>query len=856
MRASAARSFREVIDTFRVPPNLGLTRDAFLNLDEKSRNTAKQVPFFVAACFRESPSKRIFEQATHCNLIFLDIDPEKKKENGKWVETGRYPAAPFIKDPENLYRALEGFNFAAHVTASSTPERPRMRVVVDAEAIPLSAYPRAVMAVAALLGLPTITRESKVAVQPMFLPVVFSDSTEEEHPLTAYSMEGRTFSMNDIGEGLFPEFDVKQPGASPGMDALDFLRAPVPEITLITAREALFNIDPDCSRDEWLNHAAALKHQFFPAKEEEAFALFDEWSAQGTKYGGEEETRALWSSLRQTPLGRAPVTIRTLLRHAVENGWDDGKVKETCFNRLVRWMEEDVPTITELMEKGVQKILATPLLSAVQEDVLVYQLCTQAKKRFAYTISATAIRKDIARTKLEIKAAEKTTEKTREPLWTKSVCYVANTHEFYRRRTGEKYRPDNFNAMYSRWLLPSEESLRESGQPITPATLARPIVSPTDYALNHIKISTVYDYAYDPSQPTEVFFVERGRKYVNKYSPTYPELDYKNAGKAGYLFETHLRHLIAEEEYRHLITDFLAYMVQYPGRKIRWATFIQSAEGGGKTFFAEVMKAVLGAEHVTVVSGENIKSGYNEWCFGHQLVVVEEVRAAGANRYEIMNGLKPLITNDGVSINEKFRNHREVKNISNYMMFSNHHDALALNSSDRRYFVIKSPIQTKAQVLALGETYFPTLYAMLREMPGAMRAYLDGWEITPGFAPDGHAPRTKYVQDLINDSATDVTAAIRRLLLEGDYPLIQYDIVSTKALMDVMRIDEGLQRITAQAISQVLRDEGLHQIGRHQIGTERHYLWGRAGIDAETAVALATDRVKRGLKNLCMELIY
>lgn len=861
VKASPAVSFQGVIDAFRLPPNLGLTYAAFQALDEKSRNTAKQVPFFVPACFQEARSQRTMEKATHCNLIFLDIDPEKKRDDhGKWVETGRYPAKPFVDNPELLYKGLAGFNFAAHVTASSTPQRPRMRVVVDAEQIPLSAYPRAAMAVAALLGIPSITRESKVAVQPMYLPVVFSDTTDEEHPLIAYSLEGRAFTIKDIGEGLFPEFDTKPGtngvnGNSHGLDSLEFLRAPVPEIGLNTAREALLQIDPDCSRDEWLNHAAALKHQFAPTKEDEAFSLFDEWSSGGAKYGGESETRALWDSLRQTPIGRAPVTIRSLLKHAVESGWDDGKVKENCFNKLIRWLEE-VETITELMEKGVQKILGTPLLSAVQEDVLVHQLTREAKKRFAHTISPAAIRKDIARLKSEMRAAEKTPEKTREPSWTKSVCYIANANEFYRHRTGEKYRSEAFNSTYARWLLPTEESLRDAGQSVTPAALSKPIVSPTDYALNHVKVSTVYDYAYDPSQPTEVFFVNRGRKYVNTYSPTYPELDTRNLAKAAEIFETHLARLVEEEDYRTTLIDFMAYMVQFPGRKIRWAVLIQSVEGGGKTFLAEVMKAVLGMEHVRIISDTAIKSGYNEWCFGHQLVVLEEVRAVGTNRHEIMNALKPLVTNDAVSVNEKFRNQREVKNISNYMLFSNHHDALALTPGDRRYFVVKSPLQSKSQVLAMGENYFPRLYGMLRDIPGAMRAYLNEWEISEDFSPDGHAPRTKYVDDLINDSAHDVTASVRRLLLEGDYPLIQYDIVSAKSLLDAMTIEEGITRVTMQHIAQVLREEGLQQRGRHLIGTERHYLWARPEIPEKRTVDTATDRAKRGVKNLCMELLY
>jgi len=230
VRASTARTFREVVDAFRICPTLGITHKAFLALDKKRRNELKQVPFFVPACFKESPSKRLTEKATHCNLIFIDIDEKKD---------GTCPAAPFVNNPDSLYSALEGYNFAAHVTASSTPEKPRMRVVIDANQIPLNMYVRAVGTIAAMLGLANVTTESKVSVQPMFLPTLFSDTPEDEHPLYAYRLDGKTFTVEDISDSLFPEYSEPRTTGDITTDALFFLRAPVPEISLAIAKEAL-----------------------------------------------------------------------------------------------------------------------------------------------------------------------------------------------------------------------------------------------------------------------------------------------------------------------------------------------------------------------------------------------------------------------------------------------------------------------------------------------------------------------------------------------------------------------------------------------------------------------------------------
>lgn len=855
VKASTARTFKEVVDILRVCPVLGIGHAAFLALGKKERNEIKQVPFFVPASFRESPSKRTYENALHCNLIFLDIDE---------LPDGRCPAAPFIQNPELLREQLAGFNFAAHVTASSTPEKPRMRIIVDAENIPLTEYPKAVATIGALLGLPSITRESSVAVQPMFLPTLFNDSPAEWHPLIAFETDGRTFTTRDIQDSLDSYHGVNGKNGThkevvtADADALDFLRAPVDEVSLAIAKEALASIDPDIPYPEWFECAVALKHQFSPHKDEEAFELFDEWSSTGNKYGGQDETRAKWKSARPSPTGRLPVTIRSLLRRAVASGWDDKRTRENLLSTTQRWFEE-TGSVMDLIEQGVKRILATPLLGSMQEDMLINSLSQSAKRRFSHTISPTAIRKDLNRLKAEVRANEEPPAKVQEPLWAKDVVYVIGADEFYRYRTGEKMKTQAFNAAYGRWLLPTKEQLRAAaianGTPTTPRDESTPMVKPSDYALNKLQIATYQDYAYNPALPNDKTFIVNGSKLLNTYMPTYPSVDPKRAAWAGKLFMNHLEHLVAEPEYRRTLVDFMAYQVQAPGRKIRFAVLLQSTEGAGKTFLAEAMKAVLGAEHVKMIDGAAIKSGWNEWSFGSQLVVLEEVKVSGTSKYEIMNSLKPLITNDYISINERFRNTRQVANISNYIIFSNHHDALALTPGDRRYFVIKSPLQSKAQVLALGEDYFPPLFAMLRDHPGALRAFLLDWEISPDFDPNGHAPRTKYVTDMVNDSASDLTATVRRLLLEGDYPMVQYDIASSTAILTALHHVEGV-KATAQQLAQVLREEGLHQVGRHLIGDERQYIWVRAGISEAEAVATITERLKKGQKNLSMELLY
>lgn len=839
VRASDAKTFRDVVAQLDNPPMLDIDRKAFFALPEEKRNEMKRVGFFVPACFKTSPSPRRLEHITHCNLLFLDIDPEK--ENG--VETGKYPAAPFVNHPEQLHVALSGFNFAAHTTASNAPGKERMRIVVEADGISVADYPRAVRTIGEMLGLGKVTRESRVACQPMFVSVVFRDDPSDFHPMLTSCLTGKAFTTADISDSLTDEYTKARPTGN-ASDDLEFLRAPIPEITLSTAKEALRKISPDVDRAEWLEVAAALRHQFSPDQAEEAYDLFDEWSSTGEKYNGSDDTLKMWDSLRPTPVGRAPVTIRSLLKTAVANGYDDGKVRETSFEKIVQWIEE-TKTITELVEQGVKKIMALPITSAIQEGRLIERLRLHAKSRFNEKVLVSDIKEEIVKLRKQIKAQEQKDEKTRVPTWAKGLCYVAATQQFYRQRTGEKYTTKAFNETFAHHLTPEGE---DNG--------SRPVALPGDYVLNTLKIQKVYDFDYDPSRPTDVFFKDGDITLVNTYRPTHPEADAEGAPAAGEMVKAHLRKLFKEREYRIELLNFFAYITQNPGKKIRWAPMIQGAEGCGKTFLSEMMAVVLGRNHIKIIDGETILSGWNEWAFGSQLVVIEEVRIVGTSKHDIMNRLKPWVTNQTIPIKEKFRGSVDRKNLTNYILFSNHADALTITPNNRRYFVLKSTIQTKAQVAALGPTYFTELFKMLEENAGGLRYWLTQWPISKEFNPNGPPLHTPYEKEMAEDSSSELTTTVKRLLMEGDTPVVQYDICTSQGIRAALALDYQ-PKFTDKELGRVLRDEGfVPSKGRNSIGDERQNVWRRQGMDENEALVELRRRVKEGLKNMEMEIYF
>ena len=774
-----------------------ISRKEFLALPKKQRDEHKRVSFFTPAAFKSE--HRVAAEALHCNLICLDIDDPAQ-------------AAPFVSATGSLVGKLRPFAFAAYLTANSTPENPRLRIVVSAREIPLERYAQAVRWLGeTLLGLPSVTGESKVAVQPMYRPTIFRDDDPvEDHPLIVAVPGGAVITdRHVVGKAASPD-NPPPKTVEPNAEDLEFLRPAVEEVTFEDVRTALFVLDPDCSYSEWIEVAAALHHQFPYANQEEgAFELFNDWSQRGVKYTTEEDTLAKWGSFKATPRGRAPVTIRTVFHRAMAAGWAQGAVlAERCYGQIRSWIDSKTKTGAALLEEGLQKVSTAPVLSEPQKALLLKSLAD------ASGIARGEVKTMLAR--MERQAQQSLPSAAELPRWARGLCYVSTQNEFFQRHTGRKFKPESLDNTFGSELM---RGATERGQPL---------VKPRDYLLNVMRCAKVDDYVYSPADADEIFVNVGQRRAVNLYIPTYPELDTDPAAvaAAGQILEDHIRgHLVAEAAYQDILLDFFTYHVQKPGRKIRWAVLLQGAQGCGKTVLAEMMRAVLGPQHVRSIGAEALFAGFNGWSYGSQLCTIEEVRVVGHNRHEVMNSLKPCISNDFITVNEKFEVPYQTPNTTNYLMFTNHHDSLAVSDGDRRYFVLESPLQDSRQVRALGESYFDRLWGMVRTKGGALRAWFEQRKISPAFNPDSHAPSTPYLGELATAAATPLAAAVNEVLVDGLHPLATSRLAVIGILRQILETRRGLEVFSDQTLAAVLRERGMRLVGRYMIDGERMSIW-------------------------------
>ena len=775
VRKLNASSFRELVERYIfIPVAFPLTRQEFFALPDAEKNRRKDGPF-ITGCSFEFPEGEIEGNRENCNasdLLMVIID----------LDTG---GEEFSESPESIGEHLYPYSFVAWTTAKHTSKNPRLKIAVDVSPCPPEHIRRLVRFVADRLGLPPKydgIKESQTVSQPQYRPIVFRN--EEPSAVIASRLDGIAIHVNDLPEEL-EEWDEpakyfaadREDGDDSGL-GLAFL--PVPDLSIAHVREAIFSIDPDCGYRQWYEVAAALRHQYTEEEEAQlAYQLFDEWSAQGEKYRGEEDTYAKWRSFRPYAKGRAPVTIRTLFKHAIDGGWDTTKVATEIQQTVSQWLEA-CTSGEAIMHEGAKRIASMPFRNDVVEEALVLAWRKRIADLTGNNIDKVILRKEIAKVRKKESAAKQDQHRDNLPRWLQPQCYVATEDVFYNFASGVRLKPVAFDRYFEKELMPKDD---------IPAN-GKAIILPSAYALNLMDIPRVDGTIYCPLFQGEDGMCEfNGRKFLNTFDRIHvPVEDPEYSARAGELIQKHIALLIEEKWIQDMILDFLAVLVQQPGRKIPWLPCIQSAEGTGKGFLAEIMAAVLGQGNVTKVSPDIIRSSWNDWMIGAQLFVLEEIHFPGERREAVMNTLKPFITDPTIAINQRNTSARNEHNWGNALAFTNFPDALHLKEWDRRWMFIRSPLQTAEQVAIVNKSgHFDNMEWLLTDAGcGGLRYWLRKRAIAADFPYNGPAPQTKYRRAVVEESKNIMQISIEDIIADNEEALVSEEVIHAGRLADLI----------------------------------------------------------------------
>lgn len=364
------------------------------------------------------------------------------------------------------------------------------------------------------------------------------------------------------------------------------------------------------------------------------------------------------------------------------------------------------------------------------------------------------------------------------PDWLHDWVYVSDKDQFYRIDSDEWLTLQGFNAKYNRNMPTGDDG-----------TIAK---SAAWSALEDYRVPTVTRQVYLPW--ADRIFDLNGVLCVNSYRPSSVPKAADSLSpegrKAVAVIKKHIGLLCGNREpiVRTLI-DWMAHNVQKPGVKIRWAPLIKGIEGDGKSVVGTLMAAVMGQPNVRNVSPKVLGTDFTGWGEGSALVVLEEIKLTGHNRHDILNAVKPFITNDTVEIHRKGQDGYDAINTTNYLAFTNFADALPLTDTDRRYMIVFTPYTRSddlaAAIVGGGNTkdvlaeYFRELNETIQQHRGVLRRWLLDHKIDENFRPNSAAPATEEKAVMVGMGVSDDEMTVREILEKGGVGITQEVFLSS-----------------------------------------------------------------------------
>lgn len=304
-------------------------------------------------------------------------------------------------------------------------------------------------------------------------------------------------------------------------------------------------------------------------------------------------------------------------------------------------------------------------------------------------------------------------------------------------------------------------------------------------------------------------------------------------------FMNFLGKLLPAKRDRDILLAYMAACVQYPGVKFQWAPVLQGTEGNGKSLVASCVAYALGPDYVHEPRASQLAEKYNGYLEAKLLMIVEEIHMGG--RREMLDELKPYITNRRIELRGMAQEKRMIDNVANWFFCTNHKDAVLKSKNDRRYAVFFTAQQSADDLSRDGMSgnFFPTLYSWLRADGYAFMAH---WllnhhipdELNPATMCH-RAPETSTTAEAVAASTGTIEAEICEAV-ESDTVGFRGGWISSH-MLDRMLRERGF-KVSRPKIGAILTDLGYKQWGRAarpimREDAKRPVLWCRDGAEPD-----------------------
>lgn len=248
------------------------------------------------------------------------------------------------------------------------------------------------------------------------------------------------------------------------------------------------------------------------------------------------------------------------------------------------------------------------------------------------------------------------------------------------------------------------------------------------------------------------------------------------------IFINHIKYLTNNKEEYEAVLNFFGYIVQNPGSKLPYALLIVSKEHGiGKsaleTLFRNMYTPKTGyKEYIGSVENRQLTRGYTHFLEDRIFLFVHELMQG--DRDHTMNQLKNIITEPTVEIEGKWARPYTVKNTTNFIMFSNHINAVRIDRRDRRLLVINN------EKLEQKPEYYKELFEVFKSIGGAqlIYSYLSQKDLSK-FNPHIRPIFTQGKQELIESNLSELNLYLMEKEKNREGPF-KYTLLNPQLLLE------------------------------------------------------------------------
>ena len=192
----------------------------------------------------------------------------------------------------------------------------------------------------------------------------------------------------------------------------------------------------------------------------------------------------------------------------------------------------------------------------------------------------------------------------------------------------------------------------------------------------------------DPAK--ELVFFENNLKYFNLFQNTKYLVDKPDKEGDWSFIRDLIWNLCSEDEDKYnWVINWLKCLYQYPTYRFTTSIIFIGDKGSGKGLFSKVLKKIFD-NCCYSANSKDLISSFNAHLLQNKVLLLANEIIDQNKKYQFSNDLKEFVTEDEISVEQKYSDRYMARSYIKLILFSNSRQPISIEEDDRRYFVCHS----------------------------------------------------------------------------------------------------------------------------------------------------------------------